>query len=65
MKTRYGVTLNGVALDSLADSICILDLCEQTPAMRRIVQENDWRDGRRILRTVRTSLTVTVSFAIR
>lgn len=63
MTTPYHIALNGTALSSLDDAICILDIREDAPVMRATAVELRG-GGQRLLRRERESLSVQAAFAI-
>jgi len=65
MTTRYGCSLNGLALHDLDDSIYVLDIVESPPAVRLETAARPAGGGSHVLGMARQSLSVRVSFAIR
>lgn len=63
MITPYSIALNGTALSSLDEAICILDIREDAPVMRSTAV-GLYGGGQRLLRRERESLSVQASFAI-
>lgn len=66
MLTRYGVWLDGVALDEIDPTIYILDIQEQLPQTK--ITTESWggmRDGTRFVREKTQTLSVMVRFAVR
>lgn len=64
MKMRYACQMDGVELDSLAPSIYITDVVEAAPTLDTSYV-GIAKGGQRILRRLRTTSVVTVSFLIR
>lgn len=64
MSNRFSCALNGVSAESVDASICVTDLTE-LPPRRRVSSVPMPGHGLRILKRVRESLTVRVSFVIR
>lgn len=65
MKTRYSAWLNGQALHDVAPALYILDVIEKAPEGDVALAAYAGRDGQRVLRRSRQSLSVDVYFAIR
>lgn len=63
MTTPYHIALNGTALSSLDDTICVLDIREEAPTMRSTAVEL-YGGGQRLLRHERERLSIQASFAI-
>lgn len=63
MTTPYHIALNGTALSSLDDAICILDIRENAPVMRA-ASVDLYGGGQRLLRRERESLSIQAAFAI-
>ncbi|MGN0778895.1 MAG: hypothetical protein ACI4MJ_07100 [Aristaeellaceae bacterium] len=65
MRTRYDVCMDGHPLDALDPCVYVLDVQESQPSMDVTEAKRAWGDGSRVVRSVRESLTVRVSVAIR
>lgn len=63
MKTQFDCALDGVLLSSLNESICVLDIREDAPAMRTAALALH-PEGQHLLHQQRESLTVHAVFAI-
>lgn len=63
MTTQFDCALDGVALSSLDDTLCVLDIREDAPKMRTAALALR-PAGRRLLHQQRESLTVQIGFAI-
>lgn len=63
MNTRFSCTLNGISPESIDPAVRVTDLTELPPRLR-VVTAPTLRHGLRLLRRVRESLTVRVSFVI-
>lgn len=63
MTTPYHITLNGTALSSLDDTICVLDIRESAPVMHTAAVDLHG-GGQRLLRHERARLDVQATFAI-
>lgn len=63
MNNRFSCALNGVTLESIDPAIRVTDLTE-LPPRRKVVTASTARHGLHLLRRVRESLTVRVSFMI-
>ena len=64
MRTRYEAEIDGIPLSSVSSSIFVTDIQEAAPNVYRSTVNYPVGDGQRILRTVRQSLRVTVTFEI-
>lgn len=65
MVTRYGVWLDGLALQDIDPTIYVLDIQEQEPQVEVLTAARAGGDGLRVSKRTRQSLAVVVSFAIR
>ena len=64
MMTRCMCALNGKGLQDIDPAICVTDIIESVPAMTFAAAANARRDGSRLLRAQRQSLSVRVTFEI-
>ena len=65
MITRYACALNGQGLEDIDPAIIITDIRESAPATRAVTGETAGRDGLRLARLKRESLSVSVDFEVR
>ena len=64
MITRCTCALNGQGLQDIDPAICVTDIRESVPAMTFAAAANARRDGSRLLRAQRQSLSVRITFEI-
>ena len=64
VRTRYEAYVDDVPLSSVDPAVIVADIAESEPDTRRTTADYPTLDGQRVLRTVRQSLRVTVSFEI-
>lgn len=63
MTTPYEITLNDIALSSLDETICVLDIREDAPVLRSTTADL-YGGGKRLLRQERDSLSIQAAFSI-